>query len=91
MRQKFQTCYAEQVAKQLHEGKEPKDVKVDTRLSIMKPLTTRWITSAYDYLKKESGIIHSGFVEAGIVAAINEVTSEAGDATPEDDPFQDLD
>ena len=53
--------------------------------SVMKPLTARWITSAYDYLKKNTGIIHSGFVEAGIVAAINEAdneTSGVGDATP---------
>ena len=59
----------------------------------MRP-SARWITSAYDYLKKETGIIHSRFVEAVIVAAINEAdneTSEAGDATPEDDPFEDLD
>ena len=56
----------------------------------MKPLTARGITSAYDYLKKET----SGFVETGIVAAINEtgdVTLDAGDAIPEDDPFDDLD
>ena len=41
------------------------DVKMDTRLSVIKPLSARWITSVYDYIRKESGIIHSGFVEAG--------------------------
>ena len=44
--------------------------------------------------KKETGIIHSGFVEAGIIAAIDETEnemSEAGDTTSEEDPFIDLD
>ena len=61
-------------------------MKVDTRLYIMKPLGAKWITSAYDYLRRETGIIHNGFVKAGIIAAIENETSEA-----EDDPFEDLD
>ena len=52
----------------------------------MKPLGAKWITSAYDYLRRETSIIHSGFVKAGIVAAIENETLEA-----EDDPFEDLD
>ena len=86
LRSDIQAWYSEQVSKQLQDGKEPEDVKVDTRLFIMKPLGAKWITSAYDYLKRETGIIHNGFVEAGIVAAIENETSEA-----EDDPFEDLD
>ena len=77
LRHIFQTWYSEQVSKQLQEGKEPEDVKVDMRLSIMKPLIAKWITSQW-------------FVEAGIIATINEADNkilEAGDATPEGDPL----
>ena len=73
--------YSEQVSKQLQDGKEPEDVKVDMRLSITKPLGAKWITSAY-----ETDLIHNGFVKAGIVATIENETSEA-----EDDPYEDLD
>ena len=85
LRSNFQAWYSEQVSKQLQDGKEPEDVKVDTQLSIMKPLGAKWITSAYDYLRRETSIIHSGFVKASIVAAIENETLEA------DDPFEDLD
>ena len=61
-------------------------MKVDTRLSIMKPLGVKWITSAYDYLKRETCNIHNSFVKVGIIAAIENETSEA-----EDDPIEDLD
>ena len=50
----------------------------------MKPISARWIVSAYDYLKSESGTVCSGFVEAGISEALgeNESSSDQGD-----DPF----
>ena len=42
-------------------------MKVDMRLSIMKPLGAKWITSAYDYLRSESGIVRGGFIEAELL------------------------
>ena len=88
LRNSFQTWYSEQVPIQLQEGKEPEDVKVDTRLSVMKPLSAKWITAAYDHLRSDSGFVHSGFVEAGIVEALEEAeTKEHLD----NDPFADLD
>ena len=90
LRCSFQSWYSEQVSKQLEEGKEPEDIKVDTRLSVMKPLGARWITSACDYIRSESGIVRGGFLEAGIVDALdqNEANSEGHS---DDDPFEDLD
>ena len=76
LRRSFQSWYSEQVSKQLEEGKEPEDVKVDTRLTIMKPLGAKWLTSAYDYLRSESGIVRGGFIEAGIVQALDEDETE---------------
>ena len=90
LRRSFQSWYSEQVSKQLEEGKEPDDVKVDMRLSIMKPLGAKWITSAYDYLRSESGMVHGGFIEAGIVEALDQDETE-DQAESGEDPFQDLD
>ena len=90
LRRSFQSWYSEQVSKQLEEGKEPEDVKVDTRLTIMKPFGAKWITSAYDYLRSESGIVRGGFIEAGIVQALDEDETE-DQAESDEDPFQDLD
>ena len=39
--------------------------------AVMKPLSARWITSAYDYLRSDSGIVLGGFLEAGIVEALD--------------------
>ena len=88
LRRSFQSWYSEQVSKQLEEGKEPEDIKVDTRLSIMKPLSAKWITSAYDYFRSDSGIVRGGFVEAGIVEALDQDETEY-QAESDEDPFQD--
>ena len=89
LKRSFQSWYSDQVSKQLQDGRQPEDIKVDTKLSIMKPLGARWITSAYDYLRSQSDIIHGGFSAAGIV----EVLGVDGDDTDDsdEDPFQDLD
>ena len=80
--------YSEQVSKQLEGGKEPEGIKVDTKLTVVKPLSARWIISAYDCVRSQSWIIYSGFVEAGIVAALE---SDDKDEIEDEDPFQDLD
>ena len=42
----FKTWYSEQVTKQLWNRKDPEDMKVDLQLTVMKPLSTKWIISA---------------------------------------------
>ena len=53
----------------------------------MKPLSARWIISAYDYLRIEAGIVHGEFVEAGICEEVDEADS---DSDSEDDPFANI-
>ena len=92
LRRSFQSWYSDEFSKQLQEGKEPEDIKVDTKLSIMKPLGTRWLTSAYDYLRSQTGIVRGGFSAAGIVEILESDEVEDIDAANSDeDPFQDLD
>ena len=49
LRRSFQSWYSEEVSSQLQGGKKAEDITIDTKLSIMKPLGVKWITSAYDY------------------------------------------
>ena len=52
----------------------------------MKPLSAKLITSAYDNLPLESGIVRGGFIEAGFVEALDQDEQAESD----EDPFQDL-
>ena len=60
---------------------------MDMKHSVIKPLSARWIISAYDYLRTEAGIVHGGFVEAGICEALDEAQ---GDCDSEGDPSADI-
>ena len=72
----------------MKDGKQPEDIEVDMKLSVMKTLSTRWIISAYDYLRNEGWIVHGRFVEAGICEAVDKPES---DSESEEDPFADID
>ena len=62
--------------------------EVDMKHSVMKSLSVKWIVSTFDYLGTEAGIVHGGFVEAGICETIDEAES---DHDSEDDPFANID
>ena len=42
-----------EVQKQLESGKQPENVKIDTKLSIVKPLHGKLVTSFYDSMQKK--------------------------------------
>ena len=71
----------------MDDGKQPEDVAVDMKLTVIKPLSARWIISAYDYLRNEAGIVRGRFTGAGICKAISEAENDCGS---EDDPFADI-
>ena len=76
LKNKFEEWYAEQVASQIQQGKDIQEVKVDTKMSRMKPIHARWVVSA-DAVRKS-------FDMAGITFCLdNEIEPE--------DPFNDLD
>ena len=70
----------------MNDGKQPEDIEVDMKLSVMKSLSTRWIISAYDYLRTRGGSVRGGFVEAGICEALDKPENDT-----EDDPFAEID
>lgn len=68
MKRQFQNWYGEMICKQLEVKVEE---EVDMRLSIMKPLSARWLIDMHKYFVDHPSIIVNGFHRAGIVDAIN--------------------
>ena len=62
----FQQWYAEQVRSQVAKGKSVNDVHIDLRLSVLKPLLSSWLVSAYDSVRENHEVVVSGFERAGI-------------------------
>ena len=57
-------------------------ISVDTRMSIIKEVSAKWLTSAFDYIKSHPD---NGFVKAGIVSS--ESSSCHVDTIEDTDPF----
>ena len=73
---KQQDWYAEKVLQQLNRGAATHDVKVDVKLSIMKPLHAKQIIEMYHHLKRFKQIVISGFRKAHITEAVSEAISQ---------------
>ena len=63
VRAKFREWYGSQICKQLND-----DIKedVDMRMSVMKPITARWMIDLHGYLSSRPSIIVHGFWAAGL-------------------------
>ena len=57
LRHCFQSWYSNQVFSQLQGVKKAEDITIDTKLCVMKPLGSKWLLSAYDYIRSQSDII----------------------------------
>ena len=92
LREQFWAWYADQDRRQLEDGTEPENVKVDTKLSVIKTPSAKWLVSMYDYLRSKPEITIHGFKKAGITQAIEEGPDKVVSLEPEsdDDPFADL-
>ena len=91
LRQCFSAWYASQVKHQIESEISVQDVRVDTRLSIMKEIEAKWIVSTYDYLCSNPSIIVNGFKAAGIVDAVEGKMDVCIPEVPsDDDPFAEL-
>ena len=64
LRTKFENWYVDQIAAQKDLGKEIEPV--DTRLSIVKPISAKWMVDLYDYFLAHPQIIKNGFKHVGI-------------------------
>ena len=69
-----------EIRKQMEKGVPPHEIKVDVRISVLKPLHAAWITKFYDKMQIESEIILNGWRRSGILDAVNQPISK-------EDPF----
>ena len=70
--EKYQDWYAKKVLQQLSRGVATHNVKVDVKLSIMKPLHAKWITEMYHHLKRSKQIEISDFRNVHITETVTE-------------------
>ena len=65
LRNNFQQWYSDQVCRKINEGiQEP---VIDLSMAVVKPLSVRWLISAFNYISANPDIITNGFKGAGIV------------------------
>ena len=70
--------------KALDKGQDIQEVKVDTTLTVMKPILAQWIIGLFDRLRNDVELTKKNFKEVGITSAIEEKIEPV-------DPFKDLD
>jgi len=67
MKNEFITWYRDQVQTQLLQGTQIEAVKVDLLLSVVKPLSARWIIKAVECVASNPSEVRSGFKRARIL------------------------
>ena len=67
LKNQFGEWYSKMVFKDLNESRQ---VPVDLRLSVMKPLNAIWLKEAHKYLQNNPSIIRNGFKASGITDAL---------------------
>ena len=61
MRNEAQTWYSEKIKEQLDAGKQSHEVKVEVKISLIKPLHAKWVTKFYDYIRSKPEIVRKGW------------------------------
>ena len=75
MKRRFQIWYAEEVEKQLNNNIPVEQLKVEVPAAIIKNKSASWMMSAWQELQQRSDVAINGFRKAGILQAVNSVTS----------------
>ena len=69
---KFSEWYSKEIAKTLDKWQDIHKVKVDTTLTVMKPIHAHWIIAPYNHLRNNVELTKKSFKEVGITSAIEE-------------------
>ena len=67
LRKEAQSWYSQKIVKQMEAGKCSDQIKVDVRVSVVKPLHAKWIVKYYDYARTKPQLIINGWKESGII------------------------
>ena len=57
LRKQTQEWFFSEVQTQIQNGVKPENVKVDLRISVLKPLQAKWVTSFYDKIQSRQDIV----------------------------------
>ena len=71
MSEKYQDWYAKEVTNQSTRVVDPHSIKVDIRLSTLKPIHENWIVQYYMHMKRCQSITKSGFQATNLDAVID--------------------
>ena len=66
LRNEAQTWYSKRIVEQLKTGKSEHEVKVDTKISIVKPLHANWVTKFYDHIRNNPEMVRNGWKRSKI-------------------------
>ena len=65
MRRQFHSCYSNQVCENLKKGNV--NESIDLKMSVVKPLSAKWMLCLHDYMKSKPDIIRNGFHGSRII------------------------
>ena len=81
---KFCECYSKEIVKAFDKGQDIHEVKVNTMLTVMKPIHAQWIIGLYNRLRNDVELTEKSFKEVGITLTIKQEIEPV-------DPFKDSD
>ena len=67
LRKEAQSWYSQEIVKQMEAGKRSDQIKVDDRVSVVKPLHAKWIVKHYDYARTKPQLVINVWKESGII------------------------
>ena len=85
-KKEFAKWYMQQVDNALQVGTKLEDINTEFRLSVIKPLHTKWLVEYYNHISSETGTEVNGFKLAGIYDVIRSGKSSLQSI----DPFNDI-
>ena len=84
---KYQEWYASEITSQLGKGIDAYNVKVDVKLTTIKPIHARWIINFYKHRETSGSKVKAGFRKALISEAAKEAEALIN---LHDNPFQEI-
>ena len=67
LRKETEGWYSQEIVKQMEAEKRSDQIKVDVRVSVVKPLHAKWIVKYYDNARTKPQLIINGWKESGII------------------------
>lgn len=67
MKKQFSEWYAARFKEQVDRGTEIEQIKIDLKMSSVKPLSCGWFLATVDHLRNNPSIVTNDFQKAGII------------------------